>query len=366
MADSAAGLPVVPGSGQALLLNVPYHTQFDGSPSANANCGPASLAMVLEAYDHPESISRLRELANQIQGSAGYADGVSLETLQAIALDHGLQTDGLVGADGQGYAKWTVELVAQQVQRGWPVVTLVHYKSLPGNAGVSSLSDHYVVIIGLGPTGFFVHDPAFSGSEGRFRQLSSDQLRRAWADTSVPNQAIAFGPGDGQLPLATALLRLDEVAGRTGSPAAIDPPAAQSVGPAVAPALPPPPPTGLGVITSPAASSAVRAKSAVSAAGQVGARPGARPVSAPVSTPIYDRWAHGDAARSVPVSEAPPVGPAGAVSAATSQGIAGPPIVLGASNEDSPNHLLAIPILIAAAVVVVLLIRRPRSRYTSW
>ena len=313
--------------GAALLLDVPYRSQFDGSPYAGANCGPASLAMVLEAYGIELPTARLRDLANGIQGTSGYPDGVAIESLQAIALDAGLQVVGLYGADHR-YARWTVEGVRRQVERGWPVLTLVHYRSLPGHETSTSAADHYVVVVGVTPDGFLVHDPAFPGQAGRLRPLSTEQLRRAWDDSSVPGQAIAVGPGEGRLPLAVAQLLASELAAPTPLPE-------------VAAAQPPPPP-----LPRPAAG-ATRKEGT----------PQPTPTPRPTRTPAPGRWLHGLAPPTASARIAPP-----AVRAPVVPDLAAPTtddaLVLAADAGQQPNHLVALGIALGVAAAGALVLRR--------
>jgi hypothetical protein len=215
-AITAPGLapPPVPGSAQPLnpvsnfqtltgnttnetfLLNVPYRSQYDGSAWQNANCGPASLAMVLLAYGLNVSNQRIRDIADSIQGTNGYNDGIALVNLQIIAKQTGLTSQGLFDLGGH-YHQWTMGDVIREVRRGYPVITLVHFASLPAHASSSSASDHYIVIVGVTATGFIINDPASSDDSGFQQILRPEDLLRAWHDAGVSNQAIAFLPPSG-------------------------------------------------------------------------------------------------------------------------------------------------------------------------
>jgi hypothetical protein len=196
-----------------LLLNVPYRTQFDGSLWQSANCGPASLGTVLEAYGIGVSTQRLRDLTNQIQGTSGYRDGTAFETLRAISRQYGLQTAGPNGSNGFG--RWSTAQIRERVSKGWPVITLVRYRSLPWNRSSSSESLHYIVVVGTTSRGFFIHDVgAARGGVGKWRVLSTSDLERAWADSGFAGQAIAIGPQSGELALPIARLLGSEFLGR--------------------------------------------------------------------------------------------------------------------------------------------------------
>ncbi|MBI2942506.1 MAG: C39 family peptidase [Chloroflexi bacterium] len=259
---SAAALapPSRQADGYTMLLDIPFRSQFDDSPYAAANCGPASLAMVLEAFGIQAPTERLRAIVNRLQGTSGYNDGVALDFLQVIAEESGLAASGL--RDQTGYHRWTVDEIRAQIARGWPVITLVHYRSLPGNEGSRSVSDHYVVVVGANREGVFVHDPAFADAQGARRFIADAQLRQAWADSSIPQQAAAIGPGPNQLPLATAQLLDSEIgagsAVGSGSSAAPNRTVqrAPEPSPTSSPSLPPPAPVDAAAVSIPSSPAA--------------------------------------------------------------------------------------------------------------
>ena len=194
--------PLTSASGaESFVLNVPYRSQYDGSPYQNSNCGPAALAMVLQAYGVQASIEQIRSMADRLQGTSSYDSGIALDYLQAIAQQTGLRTDGLTIPDGH-YRKWSMADLIQEIRRGYPVITLVHYATLPDHSASTSTSDHYVVVIGVTGDGFVVNDPAFTGDGGARRLLRPDQLMNAWRDASIPDQAVAFLPPLGKPNLA--------------------------------------------------------------------------------------------------------------------------------------------------------------------
>lgn len=243
--------PATAGS-ETFILNVPFRSQYDNSPYQYANCGPASLGMVLEAYGVNVPNGQLRALADQIQGTSGYDDGVALDTLVAIAHQAGLKTVGLSTPDGH-YRRWTMGDLILSVRHGYPVITLVHYASLPGHAGSSSTSDHYVVVVGVTPRGFVINDPAYGGQDGAHLLLQPDQLLTAWRDAAIQSQAAAFLPPSGQLTLsdgatASSASQADRLASSAPAPAPVSgypspmsaALSARSASPPLGPPLPPP------------------------------------------------------------------------------------------------------------------------------
>lgn len=186
--------------GGLLALDVPIRSQLDGSEYQMANCGPASLAMVLAAFGVEASIPALRNLANRRQGTYGLDSGIALGYLGDMATTAGLRPLGL--GDGTAFHRWSVEEVREQVRHGHPVITLVKLRELPDHAGSRSQTDHYVVVVGLDGERLLINDPARNGELGFRRPLSPAQLERAWDRSSVPRQALAFGAPVGVAELA--------------------------------------------------------------------------------------------------------------------------------------------------------------------
>jgi len=153
--------------------------------------------MVLLAYGMDVPNDQIRSIADSLQGTTGYNDGIALQYLQAIARQAGLQTEGLVDANNQ-FHQWSMADVIREIRLGYPVMTLVHYASLPTHAMSGSTSDHFIVVVGLSSNGFIVNDPASFRSEGFQQELRPDDLLRAWRNASIPNQAVAFLPPVGQ------------------------------------------------------------------------------------------------------------------------------------------------------------------------
>lgn len=177
--------------GNASLLAVPWHTQFDDHKSSRANSSVAALGMVLEAYGIKVSNGLLRERANRVQGTGSVLDGISLDTIKQIASEYGL--DGLDLLQPGGYRQWKPDDVRSHIRRGEPVIALVKYRKLPGNEGLSnSDADHYIVLVGMTGSGFLYHDPAFVTPDGYARLISEEQLKAAWGSATIPNSALAL------------------------------------------------------------------------------------------------------------------------------------------------------------------------------
>lgn len=184
--------------GHLVALDVPIRSQFDGSEFQSSNCGPAALAMVLDAFGVEIPTPKLRNLANVLQGTFDAENGIALDFLGVIAQEAGLRTLGL--KEQSRYKMWTVDDVRSEIRYGHPVITLVRMRELPDHAPVRTaddVTDHYVVVVGLFGDDFLINDPAIPGVMGQHRVISGEQLERAWEASSVPRQAMAVAAGDG-------------------------------------------------------------------------------------------------------------------------------------------------------------------------
>jgi len=304
-------------------LKVPFRSQYDASPYQFANCGPAALAMVLQAYGVDVSNQRLRDIADQLQGTTGYSDGVALDYLQMIARQAGLRTDGLTGPDGS-YRRWSIGDVIQEVRRGYPVITLVHFAALPRHATSGSTSDHYIVVVGVTSAGFVINDPAAVAAEGYRQLLRPEQLLAAWSAAGIQNQAVAF------LPPTTSPIPLPASAGNLVA-------AKPAPTPAVA-ALPVTLPT--------AASPAIASEAAVGRAG-AGLGPPPQPSLVELVQRIHD-WQHAS-----PVATLK----AGPPTATTSGGT----LVLAERDTSDPSPLPTLLVIGIIGAIGLAIVKAPRG-----
>jgi hypothetical protein len=197
--STPAELPSLPRTHQAvrgwqegplLVLDVPIRSQLDGSEYQGANCGPASLAMVLEGFDVEARTPLLRNYANLLQGTYGRDDGIALDHLAAIAREAGLRPVGLRDA-------WSVDAVRAHVRQGHPVIALAKMRLLPDHVGSHSETDHYVVVVGLDGDDLLINDPALPAEKGFRRRVTGEQLEAAWTASSIPRHAVAVAAADG-------------------------------------------------------------------------------------------------------------------------------------------------------------------------
>jgi hypothetical protein len=180
---------VVPKSKTA----VPFRTQLDGSRFAGANCGPASLGMILEAFGISKPTDELRYRSHTYQGTWGSMTGTALQHLARVAEDFGVPTRGLY--DGWGFRRWSIAELREEVQQGHPVMILTKYRLLPGHEGSRATDDHYIVLWDVDGDDFIYNDPAFTRArDGYARRISASQLERATRSAVIPGQAVAFLP----------------------------------------------------------------------------------------------------------------------------------------------------------------------------
>lgn len=184
-------------SADSTWLGVPFKSQIDGSEFADANCGPASLAMVLAAYGFDVHPAAVRDHINYLTGHYALGTGTSLQSLALVAAEAGLTPRGA------GH-QWTFDEIRESVRAGQPVITLVKYRDLPGNGASLAEFDHYIVITGVHGDDLIYNDAAFATTYGFNLLISRDALERAWSFASIPGHALAISL-DGELrPLAIA------------------------------------------------------------------------------------------------------------------------------------------------------------------
>jgi hypothetical protein len=175
---------------------VPWRTQLDGSRFADANCGPASLGMILDAFGTSKPTDDLRYRSHTYQGTWGSYTGTGLEHLAHVAEDFGVPTRGLY--DGRRFRSWSVDELRDELSQGHPVMILVKYRLLPGHEGSRAGDDHYIVLWDVDGDKFVYNDPAFTRArDGQGRRISAAGLAAATRSAIIPGQAVAFMPPKG-------------------------------------------------------------------------------------------------------------------------------------------------------------------------
>jgi hypothetical protein len=180
------------------MLSVPYRSQLDGSPYAQANCGPTALAMVLAYYGIDASLWDLRVKAMKAQHSwvdddGGYSDryGVFVYNLASVGESFGLRADGLWQRENNHVDRlreWQPLDLRRQIAAGRPVIVQARYSLLPGVRNRSYLDDHYLVIHGYADGGFVYSDPVNGGDA----TIDEDDLIRAMSGASSARVGFAL------------------------------------------------------------------------------------------------------------------------------------------------------------------------------
>ncbi|MEA2642227.1 MAG: Peptidase like family [Chloroflexota bacterium] len=158
-------------------IQAPYHSQLDGTPWAEANCGPTTLSMALGAYGIDVASAELRTQTLDAQGMWGDEAGTLLDALAQVAQSYGVRPIGLYGS--QGFRRWSVADVRQQLEAGRPVIVQVLFRALPGREASLYYGDHYVVLTGLVGDSFLYNDAVDSDGVGYDRLMSADTLQQA-------------------------------------------------------------------------------------------------------------------------------------------------------------------------------------------
>jgi LysM repeat protein len=190
-------LPLAYPSDTAMDINhvfAPYRSQLDGSPYAEANCGPTALGMALDAMGVNVTPRQLRAEALDAQHMYGNGVGTLITALAQVAADHGLSANDLRDDDGSLH-RWSLDDIRAHVRQGQPVVVQVRYRSLPGRGGAYYFGDHYILVTGVVGDGFLYNDPIDVDGLGWDRVISGATLRVAMnaSDQRYAYTAVAIG-----------------------------------------------------------------------------------------------------------------------------------------------------------------------------
>lgn len=172
----------------------PYRSQLDGSPFAEANCGPTALGMALDAFGVNVTPRQLRAEALDAQHMYGNGTGTLITALAQVAEEHGLSANDLRAEDGS-IRRWTLDDIRAHVQAGEPVIVQVRYRSLPGRGGAYYFGDHYILVTGVVGDGFLYNDPIDVDGLGWDRVISGASLRTAMnaSDQRYAYSAVGIG-----------------------------------------------------------------------------------------------------------------------------------------------------------------------------
>ena len=172
----------------------PYRSQLDGSPYAEANCGPTAVGMALDAFGISVPSRQLRAAALDAQRMYGNGVGTLITALAQVVQQHGLSVTDLRDSAG-AIRRWSLDDVRAHVRQGHPVIVQVRYRSLPGRGGAYYFGDHYILVTGVVGDGFLYNDPIDVDGLGWDRVISGATLRVAMnaSDQRYAYSAVAVG-----------------------------------------------------------------------------------------------------------------------------------------------------------------------------
>lgn len=180
-------------SGAGVWLRVPYRSQFDGSPSEDANCGPASVGMALQYFHDSVPTAEVRAVADRLQGTSDPENGFAIEYLKGTVERFGLK--GLDLLSGKDLRRWTLDDLRKSLSQDQPVIPQLRFREMPGRAGSDYGEDHYVVLTGMRGDDFIYSDSVDVDGPGYGRIMSAEDLKRAWGSSAFPFAAFAVaGP----------------------------------------------------------------------------------------------------------------------------------------------------------------------------
>lgn len=150
-----------------ILSSIPYKSQYDPDASEFRNdCGPASLAMILQAFGVNVS-------TNAVYRKTGTEANryVSVSQLMRAGLSYGVPFDY--------FYNWTIEDLKEKIRQGRTMITLVHYggwsKISPGVSTQNSFQGpHFVTIVGFDEEYIYVNDPLWK------EERREEGYRKAW------------------------------------------------------------------------------------------------------------------------------------------------------------------------------------------
>lgn len=172
----------------------PYRTQLDGSPYAEANCGPTAVGMALDAFGVSVPSRQLRAEALDAQHMFGNGVGTLITALAQVVDENGLSAMDLRDDSGAIH-RWSLDDIRAHVRLGQPVIVQVRYRSLPGRGGAYYFGDHYILVTGIVGDGFLYNDPIDIDGIGWDRVMSGATLRTAMnaSDGRYAYSAVAVG-----------------------------------------------------------------------------------------------------------------------------------------------------------------------------
>ncbi len=176
-----------------IKLNVPYRSQWaDDAKSHSADCGPTSLAMVLNYYGidiSPDGIYRFLP-------PKGPKQFTSISELMQASRSNGVPNSYKRHGDKQE----ALAGLRASLDEGRPAICLVKYEPWRSKTGNNFKWGHFVVATGYDDEHIFMNDPLFGlwvtpSSKGDHYQMTVDEFCAGWGGfpfTENPNWATIY------------------------------------------------------------------------------------------------------------------------------------------------------------------------------
>lgn len=165
---------------EVIRLDVPYISQFDETARThNADCGPACMAMILNANKLPAEHVTVDELYARHLQDKGVGEFTTLPEMEKIGQNEGLGIQRTSFADGAE----ALEGLQKLTRQGKPVAVLVNYAKWDDVAKNNFTSGHFVVVTGFDEEHVIVHDPLFRGARrslGEFFVWRNQRFLEGW------------------------------------------------------------------------------------------------------------------------------------------------------------------------------------------
>jgi uncharacterized protein YvpB len=163
-----------------IKLDVPYISQWDQTAHThNADCGPACIAMILNADRPPVQHVTVDDLYRRHLPNKSVGDFTTLPEMMSIGQAEGFPVRRESFDDHQAALEGLHTLIAQDK----PFVVLVNYAKWDDIAQNNFDSGHFVVVTGHDEEHVFVHDPLFRGTRrhlGEFFVWRNQRFLDGW------------------------------------------------------------------------------------------------------------------------------------------------------------------------------------------
>lgn len=161
-------------------LPVPYKSQWDDDArKTNNDCGPASIAMILNYFGENYTTDQIFQKTGAGQGLINI--GQIQKAISACGYESTFQ------------ANLSVDNLRRILDQKVPVIALVHYGSLNSTQDKNFKGGHFFVVVGYKEDGYFVNDPNFKDNfrqDGDHHFYTKTEFEKAWKDSKIDGNPI--------------------------------------------------------------------------------------------------------------------------------------------------------------------------------